>query len=135
MGDDPASAAAGPDPESEAVALDEPVLAQVRGLGARLFVTPTRVVLVRDRADVRPRTGVKSWPHSGLQVHLERPRRGAGRVILSTGPSARFAASVFVATEHWPSAESVAAQIRMQVGKARRARIGPAGAPERNPRH
>lgn len=135
MGDDPASAAAGSDPEAEAVTLDETVLAQVRGLGARLFVTPTRVVLVRDRADLRPRTGVKSWPHAGLQVHLERPRHGAGRVILSTGPGARFAASVFVTTDHWPTAEAVAAQIRTLAGKARRVRAGSADVPERHPRH
>jgi hypothetical protein len=136
MGDDPTSAAAGPDPDSEPVALDEPVVLQVRGLGARLFVTPTRVVLVRDRADLRPRSGIKSWPHAGLEVHLERPKRGAGRIVLSTGPSARFAASVFVATDHWPSAEAVAAHIRLEAARARRARSGDASPPpHRQQRH
>jgi hypothetical protein len=128
MGDEPAAAAADRDRE-QTPSLGEPELDRVTGLGASLVVTETRVVLIRDGANRRPRSGVRAWPHAGIQVHLDPPRRGGGRVVLSVGSDAGSVVSLFVAAVEWPSAERVAREIRRQAAKARPDRSGPTSPP------
>jgi hypothetical protein len=136
MGDDPTWEPTGLDPVSGSARLDEAVIDAVTGIGGTLYVTATSVVIVRDEAQLRPRSGVRTWPHAALQVRLEQPRNGTGRVVLSAGRSARSAVSLFVAARDWPSAESVAGHIRSLAVRARRvpAEAGRAPAVTRRPR-
>ena len=102
---------------------EEP-LDQVAGVGATLIVTATRVAIVRDGANLRPRSGLRAWPHGAVEVRLEAPKHGSGRVALRTvgptGPAGpREVASVFVAADRWPDAERVAAAIRREAIRVR----------------
>ena len=101
--------------------LGEDVLDQVSGLGATLIITPTRVVLVRQGAQYRPRSGVRSWPYTALRdVQLVPPRHGNGRVVIRLGPYPWQAVSLFVDATEWTAAERVVGKIRAFVSRARR---------------
>jgi hypothetical protein len=137
MGDEPASARADSESDERLPAVGEPVLDQVTGLGASLVLTATRVVVIRDGSSRRPRSGIRAWPFDAIHVHLERPRHGAGRVVLSVGEGTRSTVSVFVAVDLWPSAERVARKIQRSAAEARppRTRHGSSLPPARQPRH
>jgi hypothetical protein len=101
--------------------LGEDVLDQVEGLGATLIITPTRAVLVRQGAQYRPRSGVRSWPYSTLRdVQVMPPRHGNGRVVIRLGPYPWQAVNLFVDTTQWTAAERVVAKIRAFLSEARR---------------
>jgi hypothetical protein len=113
-----------------AVAASEAILDQVEGLGATFLVTETRVIVVRQGAHFRPRTGVRAWPLDGLRaVQLVAPRNGNGRVVLRTGPYPWQAVSLFIAAAQWRAAERAVGQIRIRMARAQRgqARLGRPG--------
>jgi hypothetical protein len=92
----------------------------VVGLGAALIVTASRAIVVRQRAHVRPRSGIRSWPLGTIrEVRLLSPRRGNGRIILRTGPHPWHAVSIFVAATQWSDGERVSAEIRKRARVAR----------------
>jgi hypothetical protein len=102
-------------------AAGETVLEQVEGLGATLVVTATRVIVVRQGAHFRPRTGVREWPLAGLRaVQLAPPRNGNGRVVLRTGPYPWQAVSIFIPALQWRAAERAVGQIRVRMARAKR---------------
>jgi hypothetical protein len=104
-----------------AAAAGEVVLEQVEGLGATLVVTATRVILVRQGAHFRPRTGVREWPLGSLRdVRLAPPRNGNGRIVVRTGPYPWQAVSLFVPAQQWRAAERAVGQIRVRLARARR---------------
>jgi hypothetical protein len=101
------------------------VVDHVPGLGATLAITPTRVVVVRQGAHFRPRTGVRSWPYEMLRdVRLAPPIHGDGRVVLRVGPYPWQAVSLFIAAAEWAAAERVAGKIRVHVARTRREHLG-----------
>lgn len=101
--------------------LGEDVLDQVVGLGATLIITPTRAVLVRQGAQYRPRSGVRSWPYSTLRdVQVMPPRHGNGRVVIRLGPYPWQTVNLFVDTTEWTAAERVVGKIRAFLSAARR---------------
>jgi hypothetical protein len=52
-------------------------------VGCTLVLTQRRLVLVRDGAMFRRRTGVQSWPlDDGLDLQLTPVRRGTGRLLI-----------------------------------------------------
>jgi hypothetical protein len=113
------------DAERSALTMDlgEEIDDTVAGLGAALAITATRAVVIRQRAEFRPRSGVRAWSYVELSdVQVVQPRHGNGRVILRTGPEASQAVSLFVADADWPAAERVAGKIRIRILRARRAR-------------
>ena len=113
-----------------AAAAAETILDQVEGLGATLVVTATRVIVVRQGAHFRPRTGVRAWPIDSLTaVHLAAPRNGNGRVVLRTGPYPWQAVSLFIAAAQWRAAERAVGQIRIRIARGQRgqARLGRPG--------
>jgi hypothetical protein len=104
-----------------AASAGETVLEQVEGLGATLVVTATRVIVVRQGAHFRPRTGVREWPLAGLRaVQLAAPRNGNGRVVLRTGPYPWQAVSLFIPAPQWRAAERAVGQIRVRMARAKR---------------
>jgi hypothetical protein len=109
-----------PDGDAEAALLGEPVLHRIVGLGARLCVTATRVVIVRDRASARPKTGIREWPHGTVLIHLEPPGRGgSGRVVLSDEPGRRNAVSLLVPARDWTAAEWIVGRVRWYARQVR----------------
>ena len=109
--------------ESELQALvGETMLESVPGVGASLAVTATRVVVVRDGAERRPRTGLRAWSHGAIEARLEPPRGGNGRIVLGTGANPYAAVSLFVTAPQWPLAIRTVERIRAEARRARRAR-------------
>ena len=94
---------------------------EVRGMGARMRVTSTEMTIVRDGSERRPRTGVRSWSIESVQVRLDPPRHGTGRLTLSSG-AGTDAVSLIVSRTDWPEAERVVSRIRALAGVARRRR-------------
>jgi hypothetical protein len=82
----------------------ELVVARLAGLGASLFVTTYRLVIVRDGARRRPRSGIQSWPHDSIH-RVSPPKRGQARIAVRAGPRPEGAVSMFFAAEFWPNAE------------------------------
>ena len=107
--------------QRDGATLGEDTLDRVSGVGASIAVTATRVVLIRESAHLRPRSGVRAWPHGELYVRLQPPRHGTGRLILGTDDAPAPVASIFIPADRWPAAEAVAAHIRLLGVRARRA--------------
>lgn len=124
MGDEPPPGPANGDPASSnpsIAGLGEDVVDHVSGLGATLILTPTRAVLIRQGAQYRPRSGVRSWPYSTLRdVQVVPPRDGNGRVVIRLGPYPWQTVNLFVDATEWTAAERVVAKIRAFVSRARR---------------
>jgi hypothetical protein len=124
MSDEPPPEPASGDPGSPNPAmagLGEEVVDQVSGLGAKLIITPTRAVLIRQGAQYRPRSGVRSWPYTTLRdVQIVPPRHGNGRVVIRLGPYPWQAVNLFVDATEWAAAERVVGKIRAFVSRARR---------------
>ena len=124
MGDEPPPKPASRDlgPSNSPIAgLDEDAVDQVSGLGATLILTPTRAVLIRQGAQYRPRSGVRSWPYSTMRdVQVVPPRHGNGRVVIRLGPYPWQSVNLFVDATEWTAAERVVGKIRAFVSRARR---------------
>jgi hypothetical protein len=118
------------EPAFPTAAAGETVLEQVRGLGATLMVTTSRVIVIRQGAHFRPRSGIREWPLETLRdVQLAPPKHGNGRVVLRTGPYPWQAVSLFVSAQEWRAAERAVGQIRIRLARTRR--LG--GLPKRHP--
>jgi hypothetical protein len=80
-------------------------------VGCTLIMTQRRLVLVRDGATFRRRTGVQSWPlDDRLDLQLTPVRRGTGRLLIQR---AGKSTSVFLA-------ETQIDEARMLVARGRR---------------
>jgi hypothetical protein len=91
----------------------ESVVAGLTGLGAILFVTTQRLVVVRDGAGFRPRSGVRSWPlNANLDVSLSAPKRGQARIVVRAGKGPDNKVSMFFAAERWPEAARIVGEVR-----------------------
>jgi hypothetical protein len=102
---------------------DESVVAQVSGLGASLYLTTQRLVLVREGAEFRPRSGVRSWPHDALRAVLLSPtKHGQARIAVKAGPRAEDVVSMFFAEEDGRDAALMIREIRrlLRLGGSRR---------------
>lgn len=92
---------------------DERVVARLEGLGASLFMTTHRLVIVRDGARFRQRSGIRSWPHDSIhRVFFSPPKRGQALIAVRAGPRPEDAVSMFFAAEFWPNAEHAVGEIR-----------------------
>jgi hypothetical protein len=95
---------------------DEQVIAALTGDGASLLATPTRIVLVREGSEFRPRTGLRSWPYDRIvRVSLVQPRHGQARILVVTADNPRQPVSMFFELRRLRDAERLAAEIRRRV--------------------
>jgi len=95
---------------------DESVIVALTGDGASLLATPTRLVLVREGSEFRPRTGLRSWPYDRLvRVSLVQPRHGQARIVVVTADSPRQPVSMFFELRRWGDAERLAGEIRSRL--------------------
>jgi len=91
----------------------EVVVAELSGSGAVLLATDRRVLIVRDRAGFRPRSGIRSWPYADIvSVSVSRPVRGQGVFVVRSGTYPWQAVSVFFAANLLPDAEKALGAIR-----------------------
>jgi hypothetical protein len=128
----PISADHGPAAVAAEAEAGEAVLEHVQGLGATLMVTTTRVIVIRQGAHFRPRSGIREWPLSTLRdVQLAPPKHGNGRVVLRTGLYPWQAVSMFVSAQEWRAAERAVGQIRVRLARTRRSSGLPGGHPGR----
>jgi hypothetical protein len=79
-------------------------------VGCTLIMTQRRLVLVRDGATFRRRTGVQSWPlDDRLDLQLTPVRRGTGRLLIQR---AGKSTSVFLPENHMDEARMLIARGR-----------------------
>jgi hypothetical protein len=93
----------------------ERILIVAPAVGCTLVLTHRRLLVVRDGAKFRPKTGVRAFTiAAGLAVRVGPARR---RVIIeSDGP----AITVFIRPEHLELAEILVAELRRRIIKTRR---------------
>jgi hypothetical protein len=85
----------------------------VAAVGCTLVLTDRQLVLVRDGASHRPRSGVLSWPlDRKLTLHLAPGRRDMGRLVIER---AGHAASAFLTTAHMNDADALIAETRHRI--------------------
>jgi hypothetical protein len=95
---------------------DEVVVAVLAGDGATLSATETRVVIVRDGSEYRPKSGVRSWPYEQVSsVQLSRPQRGQARFVVRTGRYPWQAVSVFFNVSNQADAERMVREVSRRV--------------------
>jgi hypothetical protein len=95
----------------------ERVVARLAGFGASIVVTMQRLVVVRDRAGFRPRSGVRSWRHEAVHgISLSPPMRGQARIVVRAGSGPDSEVSMFFAAEHWPEAARIVGEVRRLAG-------------------
>lgn len=97
---------------------DESVIATLTGDGASILATPTRIVLVREGSEFRPRTGLRSWPYDRIvRVSLVQPRHGQARILVVTADNPRQPVSMFFEMRRLRDAERLAAEIRSRLAE------------------
>ena len=101
----------GPKQDELRIALDralepaEEVELTARAVGCTLVLTDRRLLLVREGANYRPASGIRSWPlDRDLVLRLGRAHRQTHRVTIER---AAETASVFLSSEQLPDAKSL----------------------------
>ncbi len=98
--------------EAIAAALDpaESVEFAARAVGSSLILTQSRVMVIRDGAKFRPKTGVRSFElASGFSVRIGPTR---GRVIIDSDGKT---INLFVRSEQLAQAEAFVAEVRRRI--------------------
>jgi hypothetical protein len=98
---------------SSALEDSERVDSAVDAVGCTLVLTDRRLLVVRDGASFRPRSGVRSWPlDRGLTLRLGQVRRDTSRLVID---HAGRSASVFLTAAQIDDAEALIATIRQRI--------------------
>jgi hypothetical protein len=96
-----------------ALAPTERVTHAARGIGSTIALTTLRLLVIRDGAVFRPKTGVRSWAlDDSLDVRPWRVRPGSGSLVIRTG---RDVTSVFVPNEEWSVALELVGALRGRI--------------------
>ena len=91
----------------------EPVERIVAAVGCTLVLTDRRLVLVRDRADRRPTSGVVWWTlDRALNLHLGPVHHDTDRLVIEHHGRTT---SVFLATAHMGAAVALVARVRQRI--------------------
>ena len=102
-----------PDAARQAIAavLDpgESVESAALAVGSSLVLTQHRVIVVRDGASFRPKSGVRSFELPGLAIRIGPGRR---RVIIESGGKT---INVFIRSEQLAQAEAFIAEVRRRI--------------------
>jgi hypothetical protein len=131
----PATPASGAHPESAdsrlraILAKGEEISHLVPAIGCVIALTPRRLLIVREGASFRPKTGVREWElDAGLSVRAGLVRQGSGSLVIKWG---RNATSVFVRADRWDEAMAlvgaVRARLRLEEGRTHGGRRPPGG--------
>jgi hypothetical protein len=111
--------------------LDEALLAVLRGIGAVMFLTTSRVIVARDGFERRPRSGISSYPLASIRhLRLELGSPPSGRIAVWTDAS-QEAVSMFFDARSLDRAHELMDLARPHI--ARQRRRGPGARPVRPP--
>lgn len=95
------------------LAAAERVTYAISGVGCTLVLTDQRLLLVRDGASFRPRTGIQAWPlDRALGLRLRPSSHGTGQLIIAREGQL---ASVFLTGRHLEEARSMVAETRQRI--------------------
>jgi hypothetical protein len=79
-------------------------------VGCVLVMTDRRLMVVRDGASYRPKSGIQSWPlDRGITLRLSPMRRGQSQLLVDL---AGRSGSVFVTAEQLADAQALIAEVR-----------------------
>lgn len=85
----------------------------VPGIGCTILLTTGRLLVLRDGAEFRPKSGVREWAiEETLEVQPGLVRHGSGSLVIRKG---RDATSVFVPTGEWAAALQLVGALRTRV--------------------
>lgn len=65
---------------------DEQVEMTLQAVGCSLVLTDRRLIMVRQGANFRPRTGVTSWQRDTLRTHLDVDKEERLRLVIDSRP-------------------------------------------------
>lgn len=109
-------------PEATTLALtavlepDELVTHVVAVVGCSLVLTDRHLLIVREGADHRPRSGVKRWRlDRTLTLYTTPIVHGTGRVVIARQGKA---SSIFVSTAEWPAMEAILIEAHRLIQRA-----------------
>jgi hypothetical protein len=111
----------GPNPPSdslddlmhEVVSGDEEIQLEIPGVGCRLVLTDRRLIVLREGASFRPRTGVRDWSlDGGLTVRYGLIRHGTGSLAIDADGETT---TVFIKAEDWDSALRLVGALRRSI--------------------
>ena len=103
---------------------DDSILEIVAGVGATLILTDERLVMIRDGAAFRPRSGVRTWDLiDGPTIRPGTLQHGTGRLLIEGHGRP---ASVFVTEANWPTARLLMEGIHRRVHLLTRLSVDPA---------
>ena len=106
----------------DAIDPDEEITHVVPAIGCTVALTERRLIIVRDGAAFRPKTGVRQWNlDEDVTVRTGYLRHGTGSIA---GHWDRNATSVFVQAEHWDDALKLSAAARHRLRGAAERRSG-----------
>ena len=95
-------------------------MCDLRGVGATMLLTRSRIVVARDGYERRPRTGVQSWPLEQVrQIGIELGTGASGRVVARAGEHEE-SVSMFFEARLLPRAEDFVAATRPVIARRRR---------------
>jgi len=114
-------------PASVSLGPREQLVAILRGIGATMLLTNTRLIVARDGCDRRPRTGVQSFPLMRIDRIAIEPGMASGRLIVWTGPLDEGVSMFFGPGSH-DRAEQFVAEARPRIARLRRGIPDPDGA-------
>jgi len=103
------------------LASGELVLADLRGIGASMFVTTERILVARDGRERRPRSGLQSFPLDAVtNIRLEPGERPSGRIAVVIG--AQEVVSIFFDARSSDRALEFLGIARVAIARYRRGR-------------
>ena len=96
-----------------ALAPTERLTHAARGVGCTIALTTMRLLVIRDGAAFRPKTGIRGWAiDDSLDVRPWLVRPGSGSLVIRTG---RDVTSVFVPNEEWAAAVQLVGALRGRI--------------------
>ena len=85
----------------------------VPGIGCTILLTTGRLLVLREGAAFRPKTGVREWAiEETLEVRPGLVRHGSGSLVIRKG---RDVTSVFVPTGEWAAALQLVGALRTRI--------------------
>jgi hypothetical protein len=100
----------------DALDADEEITHAVPAIGCTIALTERRLIILRDGAAFRPKTGVRKWNlDDDLTVRTGFLRHGTGSIVVHWD---RNATSVFVHADHWNEALKLSAAARQRLRRA-----------------
>jgi hypothetical protein len=123
-GDRPAVAAEPVVSDAPALRPQEELLVVLPGIGASMFLTSRRLIVARDGAERRPRSGLQSFPLEAVQhLRIELGSAPSGRIAVWTGGS-QEALSMFFQSRSLDRAQELIDIARPLIARSRRGATG-----------